>query len=362
MHSASNLSSKDQTQIEMPPEFTCLFPLKENNIFKSKQRPMSASSLSMLSVLYLMVVLVKIMGAVKANSLAIMTDAAHLLTDVVGFSISLLTVRASAGKAVSNQSFGFRRLEVLGGLVSAQLIWLISPVLIYVAIERILNENEGIKGALMFGIAEFGFAVKLVMVIWLGHDRTHHQACGDRDHHQHHHHRHHDLEKGKPCHLTEENETSLMMSSPEKTKIWNINLQGAYFHVMSDLIQSVGMMIAAAVIWRKPTWLMVDLLYTVFFSAVALITTLPVLRDNYGILMERTPRGINIDMLESGIKGIKGVQNIHDLHVWAITVGEPVLHCHVVAEPGVNSNDILSKIKDYCEKTYKIRHMTVQIE
>ncbi|MBA0552610.1 hypothetical protein Golob_023406, partial [Gossypium lobatum] len=166
---------------------------------------------------------------------------------------------------------------------------------------------------------------------------------------------------GKPCDLTKEDETSLVTSTP-KTKILNINLQGAYLHVMADLIQSVGVMIAGAVIWLKPNWLIVDLLCTLIFSTFALSTTLPMLRDVFDILMGRTPRDINIDMVEDGIKGINGVESVHDLHVWAITVGKLVLSCHVVAKPGVESKEMISKIRDYCESTYKIHHITVQIE
>ncbi|XVF05438.1 hypothetical protein REPUB_Repub05bG0172300 [Reevesia pubescens] len=370
----SILRSEDQETIEMPmvsegnnvisipPESNCCsvcaFSRQENTTLESKQRWMSATKLSGLIVFYLMVMLVEIIGGVKANSLAVMTDAAHLLTDVAGFSISLFTVWASAWKATSYQSFGFHRLEVLGALLSVQLIWLISVLLIYEALDRILHKKEKVNGALMFAIAAFGFIINLAMVLWLGHDHAHH-ACEDADHHQHHHHHHHHHHHQD---ITEEEETSLVPSSPEKTKIFNINLQGAYLHVMADLIQSVGVMIAGAVIWLKPKWLMVDLLCTLVFSTFALSTTLPMLRDIFGILMERTPRDINVDMLESGIKGINGVQNVHDLHVWAITVGKLVLSCHVVAEAGVSSNEILSNIRDYCEKTYKIHHITIQIE
>nr|KJB08894.1 hypothetical protein B456_001G112900 [Gossypium raimondii] len=177
---------------------------------------------------------------------------------------------------------------------------------------KILHENDEVNGALMFAVAAFRFVINLVMVLWLGHDHTHH-ACRGTVHHRHHDDHHSDL-------ATEE-ETSLVPSGPKTNKIMNINLQGAYLHVVADLIQTVGVMITGAVIWIKPKWLIVDLLCTLIFSTVALSTTLPMLRDIFSILMERTAGEINIDMLESGIKGIDGVQNIHDLHVWAITVG-----------------------------------------
>ncbi|MBA0761819.1 hypothetical protein Gotri_024408 [Gossypium trilobum] len=391
------LRSKDQKKIEMPlalvseesniilipAELKCFSvstSRQENITLESKERQKSASQLSGLIIFYLVVMLVEIVGGMKANSLAVLTDAAHLLTDVAGFSISLFTVWASAWKATSNHSFGFSRLEVLGALISVQLIWLVSALLIYEALNRLLHDKQKVDGALMFAIAAFGFFINLIIVLWLGHDHSHHVFGNNHHHHHHHHvhlhdhhhhhehlhdhhhhHEHHDHEGGKPCDLTKEDETSLVTSTP-KTKILNINLQGAYLHVMADLIQSVGVMIAGAVIWLKPNWLIVDLLCTLIFSTFALSTTLPMLRDVFDILMGRTPRDINIDMVEDGIKGINGVESVHDLHVWAITVGKLVLSCHVVAKPGVESKEMISKIRDYCESTYKIHHITVQIE
>ncbi|KAE8681007.1 Detected protein of confused Function [Hibiscus syriacus] len=255
-----------------------------------------------------MVILVEIIGGVKAHSLAVLTDAAHLLTDVAGF------------------SYLFSRSGLQHGR-QHHTIPLDSVVL------KLLHDRKEINGALMFAVAAFGFVINSMLVLWLGHDHNHHVLGDNHHHHEHHHHQHHHEHhhhhySSKPCDLDEEDETSLVLSSTKK-KILNINLQGAYLHVMTDLIQSVGVMIAAAVIWLKPKW---------------------------------TPRDINIEILESGIKGINGVEDIHDLHVWAITVGKLVLSCHVVAKPGVESKEIISKIRDFCEKTYKIHHITVQIE
>ncbi|PPS07715.1 hypothetical protein GOBAR_AA12916 [Gossypium barbadense] len=312
------LVSEESNIILIPAELKCFSvstSRQENITLESKERQKSASQLSGLIIFYLVVMLVEIVGGMKANSLAVLTDAAHLLTDVAGFSISLFTVWASAWKATSNHSFGFSRLEVLGALISVQLIWLVSALLIYEALSRLLHDKQ--KNDLQLNSVKALFGLQL---------------------------------------------DSVKVTSTLKTKILNINLQGAYLHVMADLIQSVGVMIAGAVIWLKPNWLIVDLLCTLIFSTFALSTTLPMLRDVFDILMGRTPRDINIDMVEDGIKGINGVESVHDLHVWAITVGKLVLSCHVVAKPGVESKEMISKIRDYCESTYKIHHITVQIE
>ncbi|KAM1447141.1 hypothetical protein ACFXTO_006277 [Malus domestica] len=360
-----------------PSSCVCVFSKNEHCSLDSKQRSKSATKLSGLVVASLLFMVVEIIGGVKANSLAVLTDAAHLLTDVIGFSIALFTVMASGWEATSYQSFGYHRLEVLSALFSVQLIWLVSGILIYEAVNRILHKKEKVNGLLMFSVAAFGFLVNLIMVVWLGHDHTHH-ACGglgqdhlhdhSHDHHHGHNHDHHhrghshDHLKEEESAILEEDKTSLVSNSVEKTKILNINIQGAYLHVIADMIQSVGVMIAGGIIWARPDWLVVDLICTLIFSVFAVSTTISMLKNIYGILMERTPSEIDITGLEKGIKCIKGVQEIHDLHVWALTVGKTVLSCHVTAEPAVSSSQIIDEIRDYCESTYRIHHVTIQIE
>lgn len=372
------LRTEPQLELEMPevseaviprsPHLSCssvcAFSTHEDSILELEQRSKLATKLWGLIFFYLLVTLVEFVGGVKANSLAVMTDAGHLLTDVAGFSISLFSLWASGWKATSKQSFGYHRLEVLGALLSVQLIWLISGFLIYEAVSRILHKRAKVNGVLMFSIAAFGFVINFIMVIWLGHSHPHH-ACGHSDghdhHHHHHHHPHHEHHgSGELYSISEEEKTNMVSSSPEKTK--NINIQGAYLHVMVDMIQSIGVMITGAIIWWRPDWLVVDLICTLIFSVISLSTTISMLRNIYGILMERTPSEIDIARLESELKCIKGVQDVHDLHVWALTVGKNVLSCHIISEPAVSSSQLIYKIRVYCERNYRINHVTVQIE
>ncbi|KAF5751417.1 metal tolerance protein B [Tripterygium wilfordii] len=359
---------------QSPCSSACAFSSAGNTTLESEQRSESATKLSVLVIFYLIVMIVEIVGGLKANSLAVITDAVHLLTDVAGFSISLFAVWASGWEATSDQSFGYSRLEVFGAFISVQLIWLISGSLIYEAVNRILHKHSEVNGALMFSVAAFGFFINLIMVSWLGHNHAHH-ACVDKDHnhaHHDHNHAHHACVDEDHNHVhnhedelyakDEVENAKLVSSPPAESKILNINLEGAYLHVITDLIQSIGVMIAGVVIWAKPNWLVVDLICTLVFSVLSLSATLPMLRNIFCILMERTPSEIDVASLESGLKSIKGVRNIHDLHVWAITAGKYVLSCHLVAEPGVSSNEVLCKVRDYCETTYRIRHITVQVE
>ncbi|KAE8653268.1 metal tolerance protein B-like [Cucumis sativus] len=341
----------------------CAFSRLEHSNLESLKRSKSAMKLGGLILFYTIAIVVEIIGGLRANSLSVMTDAAHLLSDVAGFSVSLFAVWVSGWEATPQHSFGYNRLEVLGALVSVQLIWLISGILIYEAIDRILAPKTKVDGFLMFAVAAFGFLLNLFMVIWLGHSHHHHSHsshCCHHDHHSHSHQNHLEHEEEEVYTLTKQEGASL--GSKDNSSTLNINLQGAYLHVITDMIQSIGVMIAGLVLWFKPEWIVVDLICTLVFSVLALATTFSMLRHTAVILMEGTPREVHIESLENDIKNMKGVYDLHDLHIWSITVGKVVLSCHVVAEAGVCSRELILKIKSHCEKRYNIVHTTIQVE
>ncbi|XP_043699273.1 metal tolerance protein 1-like [Telopea speciosissima] len=357
---------------------TCRLSQPETLRLQTKHQMKPARKLCGLIGFCLILILVEIVGGIKANSLAVVGDAVHLLIDVAGFSISLFAIWASAWEATPHQSFGFFRLEVLGALLSIQLIWLVAGILIYEAIMRILHRNVAVNGKLMFMVATFGFIVNLTMIMWLGHNHTRF-ACGSKAHGME------DVEttEGEKVNLisslpgehrcnvehsqihncSQDKMDSKVLKEAETYKChMNLNLQGAYLHVLGDLIQSIGVMIGGAIIWAKPEWLVVDLICTIVFCMLVLYTTASMLRSVISILMESTPDGINVDSIETGLKSIEGVQDIHDLHLWAISMGKNWLICHVIAEPGASSNETLLRIRDYCERIYRINHVTIQIE
>ncbi|KAL8236758.1 hypothetical protein R6Q59_017839 [Mikania micrantha] len=330
----------------------CYFTKHEHDVCDSKQRARSTTKLWGLVFFYLIVMAVEIVGGIRSNSLAVLTDAAHLLTDIGGFSISLFTLWVSGWSTTPHQSFGFSRVEVLGAFLSIQLIWIVSGYLIYEAIERILHKQAEVDGALMFTIAAFGFVINFMMIMWLGHDHGHshdhgHDTCTKKDQH--------DIN-------VEEGAGLVVSTSKHKNGTMNINIKGAYLHVMADMIQSAGVMIAGLVIWVRPKWLMVDLVCTLIFSVLVVCTTLPMLKSIFSVLMESTPSEVDVVGLKTELNRIKGVHDVHDLHVWAITQGKLILACHVIVEPNVNSDEILHRVNSVCQYMYKIHHVTVQIE
>ncbi|GAB4861526.1 Metal tolerance protein 1 [Ancistrocladus abbreviatus] len=338
---------------------------------------------------------IEVFGGIKANSLAILTDAAHLLSDVAAFAISLFSLWAAGWEATPHRSYGFFRIEILGTLVSIQLIWLLAGILVYEAIVRLVKNSGEVNGFLMFLVATFGLVVNIIMALVLGHNHGH--GHGHGHHHGHHGHGHdhdghdhshshsdkmlitpshpHQHPKGEEhYHTHEDDHVEPLLKNPhneeqnskdghqKKQKKRNINVQGAFLHVLGDLIQSIGVMIGGAIIWIKPKWKIVDLICTLIFSVIILCTTIKMLREILDVLMESTPREIDATKLQNGLLEMDEVLAVHELHIWAITVGKVLLSCHVRIKPEADSDMVLDKVAGYIRRECNISHVTIQIE
>ncbi|KAL6003880.1 Metal tolerance protein 1 [Asimina triloba] len=392
---------------------TCGFSDSETASKDAKERTASMRKLIIAVTLCIVFMTVEVIGGIKANSLAILTDAAHLLSDVAAFAISLFSLWAAGWEANPRQSYGFFRIEILGALVSIQLIWLLAGILVYEAIVRLMHDTGEVQGFLMFVVSAFGLVVNIIMAVLLGHDHGHgHGHDGyDHGHHGHSHshgghghghsehghehahetdrghglrvttHHHHPLShsKNKDEYLIHVDNASNLSepliehpkdccdskSLPKEAKSeknWNVNVQGAYLHVLGDSIQSVGVMIGGAIIWYKPEWKIIDLICTLIFSVIVLGTTIKMLRNILEVLMESTPREIDATMLEKGLCEMEGVVAVHELHIWAITVGKVLLACHVTITPDADADSVLDKVVEYIRREYNISHVTIQIE
>ncbi|MED6150671.1 Metal tolerance protein 1 [Stylosanthes scabra] len=304
----------------------------------SEERSASMRKLVIAVVLCVIFMSVEVVGGIKANSLAILTDAAHLLSDVAAFAISLFSLWASGWEANPRQSYGFFRIEILGALLSIQLIWLLAGILVYEAIQRIISGTREVNGFLMFLVAAFGLVVNIIMALLLGHSHNH-----SHGHSTHHDHNHHNTKHTREFHHVEDDDeddaTTVFLGESK-----NVNVQGAYLHVLGDSVQSVGVMIGGAIIWWKPEWHIVDLICTLIFSVIVLGTTVNMLRNILEVLMESTPREIDAAELQRGLLEMEEVLAVHELHVWAITVGKVLMACHVIVRPEVNADMVLDKL------------------
>jgi zinc transporter 2 len=308
---------------------------------------------------------VELAGGIYAHSLAIMTDAAHLLSDVSGFAVSLFAAIYAAKRSGEHFSYGYHRVEVLGALASVLTVWLVTGVLVWEAVGRIVSP-EPVNGKVMFILALVGVGVNvLLMAILGGHGHSHGAEHGHHDHldgieaggeglpqgngvAQNHDDGHHHDHVG---------------DHHEKGSEGNINMRGAIIHVLGDLVQSVGVAIAGALIWwhqDDPRWALADPVCTFLFAILVLWTTVYILRDVSDVLMERAPRGVEVGEIAQALLTIQGVSDVHDLHIWSLTLGIPLLCAHVVLTPGADPAQVLHRVTDYCRAS-GIDHTTIQL-
>ncbi|KAF2616909.1 hypothetical protein F2Q68_00041918 [Brassica cretica] len=240
----------DSTRNKVCGETSCVFSTSTSDT-KERSASMRKLAIAIVVVLCILFMTIEVVGGIKANSLAILTDEAHLLTEVAAFAISMLSLWASSWEANPRQSYGFSRIEILGALVPVQLIWLLTGVLVYEAITRLIQQ------------------INIIVIVVLGHDHD----TGHCHSHDHTHVHVHDHEQGH------EDNTEQLLEKPKERR--NINVQGAHLHVLGDLIQSVGVMIGGGLIWYNPKWKVIDLI---------LWTTFKMIRSILEVLVESTPR------------------------------------------------------------------------
>ena len=285
---------------------------------------------------------IEIIGGYLANSIAIMSDAAHLLSDLFGFVISIISITISKKVATNTMSFGFHRAEIIGALVSVTLIWGLTLWLLYEATVRMINPVQ-VDSIIMIIIAVIGFLFNVVMGIvlsWngIGHVHIMHNHKHD-DEHQHEHDDNddeHDHKKNK-----------------------NVNLRAALIHVIGDALQNIGILIAGIIIYFFPSYNIMDPLCTYIFSIIVGFTTISILKDCISVLMEGVPMETDLNSIEKDLKSIDGVIDIHDLHVWCLSIGKISMSCHLSCKNPQKTLVIAHKL---LKKKYKISHTTIQVE
>ncbi|POM74480.1 Cation Diffusion Facilitator (CDF) Family [Phytophthora palmivora] len=262
----------------------------------------------------------EVVGGYLAGSLAIMADAAHLLTDVTAFCISLFAIWMSTRPPTNRLSFGFHRTEVVGAVTSVLVIWVLTGVLVYAAVNRFIecfepNPAEHVDGKLMFIVACIGLLVNVVLMQILGHATVtvmEVQKMVALRLTVNHGHTHDDHVFGGDLEIGHNDETAKLKV---KEELENLNIRSAYMHALADFIQSIGVCIAGALIWLKPEWQIADPIATFIFSVLVLFTTVGIVRDSIHILMEGTPNGIDAVEIEEGLRACSSVVGVHDLHI-----------------------------------------------
>ncbi|XP_067687350.1 proton-coupled zinc antiporter SLC30A2-like [Haliotis asinina] len=317
-------------------------------------------------------------GGALSNSLALFTDVLHLGSDLISFIISLLAIYLSSKPASKKMSFGYHRAEVLGALFSVFIIWLVSGVLCYMAVERIMHEHyKDVKADEMLITATIGVVFNLIMGFVLHSERcckfgAAHRSFGHNHSHgsAHGHKTHRNQSEYQPLHQILDDTTELDEHEDNQEfhefshRHKNINVRAAFIHVVGDIIQSLGVFVAALIIkfTSDDRFRLADPICTFLFSLLVLITTLAVLRDTLLVMMEGVPRDINYDCLKQELCSIEGVEMVHSLHVWSLTIDKNALSVHLAVDESTDHTNVLSTATSKMQRNHNISHVTIQVE
>ena len=252
-------------------------------------------------------------GGWLTNSLALIADAGHMLTDVAALSLTLVAIWFASRPATSKKTYGYYRLEILAAFVNGIALVLLSIWIIYEAINR-WSAPEQIAGTEMTLIATGGLVVNIIAAYLLHSD------------HQH-----------------------------------DLNMRGAYLHVIGDLLGSVAAMIAGILI-AGFGWLWADALGSVLISVIIILGAWRLIMDSVNVLLEGTPRHISLTSVESCITDTPGVAGVHDLHVWTISSGIEALSAHISHDESVSHSDLLQLVRGRLHEQFGIDHLTIQME
>ncbi|WP_062106095.1 cation diffusion facilitator family transporter [Bacillus niameyensis] len=260
---------------------------------------------------------VEAIGGFMTNSLALLSDAGHMLSDAISLGVALLAFTFGEKAANYNKTYGYKRFEILAAVLNGVTLVLIAVYIFYEAIQRFQNPPE-VASTGMLTIASIGLLVNIV-VAWI------------------------------------------MLRGGDVEE--NLNLRGAYLHVISDMLGSIGAIIAALLIIFFG-WGWADPLASVIVAVLVLRSGYYVTKSGLHVLMEGTPQNVNVDDVIQAIQNTKGILSVHDLHIWSITSGLNALSCHAVVDDQMSiaeSEQLLRQIEHDLEHQ-NIHHSTIQFE
>jgi len=255
----------------------------------------------------------EVVAGLFTGSLALLADAGHMFSDAAGIGLALIAVWFSGRPPSLSRSYGYYRTEILASMANAAMLLAISLWVLYSAAHRLWEPTEVVTGPMIWvalgGLVINGICVKVLH--------------GSADH--------------------------------------SLNMKGAYLEVVSDMIGSAGVLIAALII-KFTGWFWVDAVVSVGIGLMILPRTWQLLSESVNVLMEGTPSRINLGHLKGELKSVAGVVDVHDLHVWTITSGLDSLSAHIRVDNSVSSTAVLESIHELLVHKFSIQHSTVQLE
>lgn len=256
---------------------------------------------------------VELVVGVVTRSLALISDAAHMGTDVVGLGMALAAITLASRPSTSQRTFGTYRLEVLAALANGLLLFGVAGYVLYEAFRR-LTDPPQVPGVPMLVVATAGLVVNLVSFL-------------------------------------------LLREGAQES----LNVRGAYLEVLGDMVGSVGVIVAALVIWTTG-WVYADPLIAACIGLFILPRTWRLMAQALRILMEVAPPGLDVEAVRRSILDLPGVADVHDLHVWTVTSGIDTATGHVVLDGSTDFHAVLDQVMALLESEYAVTHATIQCE
>nr|XP_033499353.1 zinc transporter 2-like [Epinephelus lanceolatus] len=313
------------------------------SVAESDVRRSARRRLLMACAVSLVFVTGEVIGGYAAHSLAIMTDAAHLLTDFGSIVISIFSLWISARPQTHTMTFGWHRAEILGMLLSVVSVWAVTAVLVISAIQRITDGDYDIDSQIMLITSGCAVAVNVLMVLIL------HQSGASHGH-------------GHTFNASRLQTDKRHQGSSHHHSHGNASVKAAFIHVVGDLVQSVGVLLAATVIHFWPQYKVADPICTFLFSVLVVATTLPVTKDVFRILMDGAPQHVNSSAVRELLLSVRGVVDVHSLHVWSLNMTRSLLSVHVVTEEDADAQIVLMKASKLLRSEVGFSSVTIQVE
>ena len=261
--------------------------------------------------------LTEIIAGWLTNSLALLTDAVHMMTDIAAICLSLLTLWISTRPASSGKTFGYLRAEILGALLNGLFLWLL-VVFIWIEAAGRLRHPQAVNGLGVMAVAIVGIVVNSFSA-WLTAENK--GIAGGR----------------------------------------GLAIRAVFVHVLSDLIGSVGVLLSGALVYFTG-WMHADPLVSFLIGTLVLYSSWGLVREGVDILMESVPGHIDINQVREDLLAVQGTEEVHDLHVWCLTTREVALSAHCVVTGAADQDRVLSEMSHLLQSKFNIHHMTVQLE
>ena len=255
---------------------------------------------------------VEVAGGIVSNSIALLADAGHMLTDVAALALSLFVAWFSRQPVNPRKTYGYLRAEILAAFVNGAALMLLSAWILWEALQR-FGSPEPIAGGLMLVVATAGLVVNLIVA-------------------------------------------RILMAGAEH----NLNTRGAYLHVLGDLFSSIGT-VAAAIAIRYTGWLPADAIASVVTTGLIMSGAWRLVRESVDILLESTPDHIPLGAVRAQIEAIPGIESVHDLHVWSVTPAMVAMSAHCIVREPAHHQHVLEHVHD-AMRLFGIEHVTIQIE